>query len=235
MVCIKELPSHERPREKLLRGDTLSTAELLALLLHTGGGGDNSIGLANALLARFGGLRSLLLAPKEALLSVIGVGPAKVARLKCIAELIHRLLRERLVLRPTITSIEDVVALIAPHLRDKAREQFLLITLNSTNEVISLSEAGNGTVNALSVYPRELAKRALAEQATAVVLAHNHPDGAPEPSAEDRHLTKHISALFASLGIVVHDHVIIGRNETFSFRESGLLTASIPVEGPGGS
>jgi DNA repair protein RadC len=218
MTRIKDLPAHERPREKFIAGADVSTAELLAILLHTGVKGDNSISLASRLLARFGGLRGLFSAPLQALQSVAGVGSAKAVRLACVSALGQRYLAERVNSNPSIDSADDLMRLLIHKLRDQRRECLKVITLNGSNEVISISDQGIGTVEEIHLYPREIVKRALDDDAAAVILVHNHPAGSPAPSAADRRLTRRLAALLRPFGIRLHDHIIIGRNDVFSIR-----------------
>jgi DNA repair protein RadC len=217
MHRIKDLPVHERPREKFLEGCELSTAELLAILLGTGNGSMNSVALASRLLIRFGGLRGLFTASMDKLMAVDGIGPAKATRLSGAFALGRRYLAEKLKERHVIDSRDDLLDYLAHSMRDEHRECLKLITLNSANGIISMTDHGSGTVNGVHVHPREIVKRALQDNATAVIIVHNHPDGSAEPSEEDLSLTAALADLLAAVGIALHDHIVIGRNETRSF------------------
>jgi len=217
------MPAHERPREKLFAGSDISTAELLAILLNTGGKGDNSISLASKLLARFGGLRGLFTAPLQALQSMSGIGPAKAARLACISTLGQRYLEEKVNSNPSIDSADDLINLLIHKLRDQRRECLKIIALNSANEVISISDHGIGTIDEIHLYPREIVKRVLNDDAASIILVHNHPNGSPTPSADDRRLTRRLAMLLKPLGIQLHDHIIIGKNDVISLRGMSLM------------
>lgn len=223
--AIANWPAEQRPREKLLlRGpDTLSDAEVLAIFLRVGVKGKSAIDLAQELLARFGSLRGLYAAPVEELRAVLGVGDAKIAQFKAVVELSKRYLMEGIKNRPYLECAEDIFKLLYQEMRDLDHEVFKVIMLNGRNEVLSIVDAFQGTLTASAIYPREVVKLALRHSAAALVFAHNHPSGKAMPSSEDRRITRNLVFAARIMGMKVHDHVIIGDNEKFSFADAGLI------------
>ncbi len=176
---VRELPPEARPREKLLaRGpQALADAELLALLLRTGLAGQPVLHFAQALLDRWGGLSGLLQATPAQLASVKGLGPAKRAELLAVTEMVRRALSERLRERPVLDAPAAVMDVLRLHMADRAHEVFAVLFLDSQHRLIALEELFRGTLDQTSVYPREVALRALHHGAAAIILAHNHPSG----------------------------------------------------------
>ncbi len=222
---IKAWPASERPRERLMRGEAskLSEAELLALLLRSGVPGKDAVALGRELLNNFDGLRGLLQARTEQLKKIAGLGAAKIAGLLAVSELAQRYLREEMPGRDVIRDPQTVVDYLYAALRDRKREVFKVIFLDKANRVIGDSDLFIGTIDEAAVHPREVVKAALDRFATAVILVHNHPSGRVEPSPEDRRLTDKIKAACETVSIKVLDHIIVGDNQHFSFREAGLL------------
>ena len=222
---IKAWPTSERPRERLMRGEAskLSEAELIALLLRSGIRGKDAVAMGRELLNGFGGLRGLLQASPEQLRKISGLGAAKIAGLLAVSELAQRFLREEMPGRDVIRDPQTVVDYLYAALRDRKREIFKVIFLDKANRVISDSDLFIGTIDEAAVHPREVVKAALDRSATAVILVHNHPSGRVEPSPEDRRLTEKIKAACETVSIKVLDHIIVGDNQHFSFREAGLL------------
>ena len=223
---MKDLPADLRPREKLLdRGPAaLADAELLAILLRTGIAGTGVLQMAEQLLARFGGLGGLLRADGAALRTVKGLGPAKRAELLAVLELARRTLLTELAQRPVFDSPQTVREYLRLQLAALSHEVFAVLFLDAQHRLIVCEELFRGTLTQTSVYPREVVKRALAHNAAAAILAHNHPSGVAEPSRADEALT---AALKQSLGLVdvrVLDHFIVAGNaQPLSFAERGLL------------
>lgn len=222
---IKAWPTKERPRERLMAGEAskLSDAELLALLLRSGIRGKDAVALGRELLSRFGGLRGLLQARPEQLKKITGLGTAKIAALLAVSELAERHLREEMPGRDVIRDPQTVVDYLYAALRDRKREVFKVLFLDKANRVVSECDLFIGTIDEAAVHPREVVKAALDRHATAVILVHNHPSGRVEPSPEDRRLTDKIKAACETVSIKVLDHLIVGDNQHFSFREAGLL------------
>ncbi len=224
-MAISDWPETERPREKLLaRGpQALSDAELLAIFLRTGVKGKTAVDLARELLAKFGSLRALLDADLARFAQCKGLGVAKYVQLQAVLEMARRHLRETLERGEPLTSPELTSAFLLRHLRDYPHEVFAALFLDTRHRVIRYEELFRGTLDGASVYPREVAKKALALNAAAVIFAHNHPSGIAEPSACDRAITEKLHQALALFDIRVLDHIIIGDGETFSFAEHGLL------------
>jgi len=222
---IANWPAEERPREKLLlKGpDTLSDAELLAIFLRAGVKGKSAIDLAKELLSTFGSLRGLYAAPVEELQAVMGLGNAKIAQLKAGLELSKRYLSEGILNRPYLECSDDIFRLLYQEMRDLDREVFKVIMLNGQNEVLTIVDAFQGTLTASAIYPREVVKLALRYSAAALVFAHNHPSGKAVPSNEDKRITRDLVFAARVMGMKVHDHVIIGNNQKFSFADAGLI------------
>lgn len=223
-MAITDWPSEERPREKLLAkgANTLSDAELLAIFLRTGIPGTSAVGLARQLLNSFGSLRSLLIASKKDFCSHKGLGDAKYAQLQAILEMANRHLGEEIKRSDAITSPADTIAYLHSKLRDKPHEIFACLMLDNRNRVIAFRELFRGTIDGASVYPREVVKQALADNAACVILAHNHPSGVCEPSQADVQITERLKKALALVDIRVLDHVIVG-DETLCFSERGLI------------
>ncbi len=222
---VRELPPEARPREKLLaRGpQALADAELLALLLRTGLAGQPVLRFAQALLDRWGGLSGLLQATPAQLASVKGLGPAKRAELLAVTEMVRRALSERLRERPVLDAPAAVMDVLRLHMADRAHEVFAVLFLDSQHRLIALEELFRGTLDQTSVYPREVALRALHHGAAAIILAHNHPSGVAEPSRADEALTRNLKAALGLLDIRVLDHFIVTRAGCTSMAERGLI------------
>lgn len=224
-MAISDWPEAERPREKLLaRGpQALSDAELLAIFLRTGVKGKTAVDLARELLTQFGSLRALLNADQARFTACKGLGLAKYVQLQAVLEMARRHLRETLERGDAITSPTLTRAFLLRHLRDHPYEIFAALFLDTRHRVIRYEELFRGTLDGASVYPREVAKRALDLNAAAVIFAHNHPSGIAEPSACDREITAKLRQALALFDIRVLDHIIVGDSETYSFAEHGLL------------
>ncbi len=228
-MALKDLPADAQPREKLLaRGpQALADAELLALLLRTGIMGKGVLQMADELLAPpplgFGGIAGLLHATAQDLARIKGLGPAKRAELVAVLELARRALAEQLRERTVLDSPNDVKNYLQLHLAAKNHEVFAVLFLDAQHRLLALEELFRGTLSQTSVYPREVAIRALHHQAAAVVLAHNHPSGSVEPSRADEAITHTLKATLALIDVRVLDHVIVAPGQALSLAERGLL------------
>ncbi len=224
-MSIKLLPLEARPREKLLKhgAASLSDPELLALLLRTGVRGQGVLQMAGAVLARFGGFAALLHAEPADLKCVKGMGPAKRAELAAVIEMARRALAERLTERPVFDSPQRVKDYLQLHLGQLQHEVFAVLFLDAQHRLIKLDQMFTGTLGQTSVYPREVVKLALARNAGAVILAHNHPSGLAEPSRADEFLTQSLKSALALIDVRVLDHLVIGCGQVVSFAERGLL------------
>ena len=224
-MAIRDWPADTRPREKLLRQGVaaLTDAELVAVFLRTGMKGKSAVDLGRELLDRFGGLRGLCRADKRAACAAPGVGEAKYALLQAVMEMARRTMHEDMQARDAMDSPDAVRAYLQLLLHAKEYEVFCCVFLDAQNRVLAVEELFRGTLTQTSVYPREIVKRALAHNAGAVILAHNHPSGVAEPSTTDRQLTRHLAEALALVDIRVLDHFIVAGSSSLSFREAGQL------------
>lgn len=224
-MSIKELPAAARPREKLLAqgAAALADAELLALLLRTGFKGQGVLQLAEGVLAHFGGFAGLLQATPADFKPIKGLGPAKRAELAAVVEMARRSLSQQLSAAPVFESPKGVKQYVQLQLGGLPHEVFAVLFLDSQHRLIKLDEMFRGTLNQTSVYPREVVRRAMALNAGAVILAHNHPSGLAEPSRADEFLTQTLKAALALVDVRVLDHLVVGRGVVVSFAERGLL------------
>ena len=215
----------ERPRERLeaLGPASLSDAELVALFLGSGARGASALEVARALLARFGRLSRLLSAQGAQLGAVPGVGAARGARIAAVMELARRALAEEMRARDSVTSPAAVRGYLRLHMQDLGHECFYCVFLDAQNRVIAAGELFRGTLTQTSVYPREVVKQALAHNAAAVILAHNHPSGVAEPSVQDQALTRTLAEALALVDVKVLDHFIVAPGACMSFAERGLM------------
>ena len=224
-MSIKDLPADARPREKLLQhgAATLSDAELLALLLRTGYKGLGVLQLAQSVINQFGGYAGLLHAQAGDLKGIKGLGPAKRAELAAVIEMARRALAQKLEAAPVFDSPQAVKDYLQLHLGSLPHEVFAVLFLDSQHKLLGLERLFTGTLGQTSVYPREVVKRALARNAGAVILAHNHPSGVAEPSRADEFLTQTLKTALALVDVRVIDHLVIGQGHVVSFAERGLL------------
>lgn len=224
-MAIYQWPISEQPREKLLKSGAkaLSDVELLAIFLRTGVTGCSAVELARNLLLEYGSLQALFNATETEFCKARGLGPVKFVQLQAVLEMAKRYFWEELDQMPSLTSASQATDYIYVKMRDLQREVFSCLFLNSQNQVICYEEIFQGTINQAPVFPRELAKKALAYNAAAVILAHNHPSGVAEPSSADKEITELICDTMALLDIRVLDHFVVGKSKLYSFAEHGLL------------
>lgn len=225
-LAIREMPRSERPRERLvdLGAASLSTAELLAILLGTGGAGRPALHIGQAILAEAGGaLRRIARQPVAVLTEVGGVGPARAVTIHAALELGRRMALEARQEGIPVRSPRDVVDYYAPRMEDLPVEEFHVAVLDAQHRLERDITVTRGILNSSLVHPREVFREAIAERAAAVILVHNHPSGDPSPSLDDRAVTEQLVAAGRLLDIPVHDHVIIGRGRYTSFAEAGIL------------
>jgi len=224
-MVLKDIPADARPREKLLASGAaaLADAELIALLLRTGLPGVSVLQLAQQLLDRFGGIPGLLRAGVGDLKVIKGLGPAKRAEIAAVIELARRALSQEMAQRPVFENPAQVKDYLQLQLGGRGHEVFAVMFLDAQNRLLKLEEMFRGTLTQTSVYPREVVKRALELGCGAVILAHNHPSGAAEPSRADEYLTQTLKNALALVDVRVLDHLIVGHAEVVSFAERGLL------------
>jgi len=224
---IHDLPVAERPRERLQKygPEALSAQEILALIMGRGIAGESVTVTAQRLLSQFGSLKGIAAASIEELSQVKGIGSAKASQIKAAFELANRLdSYPESGKTPVVKTPEDVVSLIGGKLKEKKKEHFLVVLLDTRGKLIKLSEISVGSLDSSIVHPREVFKEALSASAASVVFVHNHPSGDPEPSEEDVKLTERLAQAGEVMGIEVLDHVIIGGNNRYqSLKREGLF------------
>lgn len=222
---IKDLPEHERPRERLEThgAAAVSNAELLAVILRTGSAGQSAVELANTLLARFGSLENLAAAAVADIAGIKGVGKAKACQIAAALELGRRAATHKDGRRPAITSPEDLAAIVQPQLAGLRHETFSVALLNTKNELLKIIPVSQGTLSGSLVHPRETFRAAIAEGCNSVILIHNHPSGDPEPSDDDIRITRSLVDAGRIIGIRVLDHLIIAKNSYRSLKDTGII------------
>ena len=223
-TLIREMPSSERPRERLAKrgASSLKTSELLAILFRTGTRDLNAVELAENMLTTFGSLTAMARASAEELQAFEGVGFAKAVEILAAFELGQRLATEDTLRRPVIKSAKDVARLMMPEMQSLDREHFKVLLLNTKHSVLQVHPVSVGSLNASVVHPRECFRPAIAAQAAAIILVHNHPSGDVDPSEEDISLTRRLMSAGDLIGIKVLDHVIIGGNKYVSLADRGV-------------
>lgn len=224
-MAITDWPEGERPREKLLANGAmaLSDAELLAIFLRIGVAGKSAVDLARDLLTRFSSLNGVFAASLPEIEQVHGMGVSKFVQLQAIFEMSRRALLEEMQERDVLTSPQAVRQYLSLKIGALPREVFMIIFLDAQHRVLATEEMFSGTLTQTSVYPREVVKRSLYHNAAAVIFAHNHPSGVPEPSQADRILTDSLTAALKLIDIRVLDHFVVAGNQIVSFSERGLL------------
>lgn len=224
-MAINHWPKQERPREKLLLhgARSLSDAELLAIFLRTGMAGKSAVDLARDLLNSFNGLRAVLEADQTQFCSQPGLGPAKYAQLQAVLEMARRHLAEELIKGDALNNPKITRKFLLATLRSCNQEVFACLYLDSQNRLIEFREHFYGTIDSASVYPRELVRSAIKNNASGIILAHNHPSGVVKPSEADLSITQIISSAMQLIDIKLLDHMIVGEGEIFSFAEQGLI------------
>lgn len=224
-MSITDWPLSERPREKLLHqgASALSDAELLAIFLRTGVKGKSAVDLARDLLNDFGSLRALLESTQASFCAAHGLGVAKYVQLQAVLEMSRRHLRSSIERGDAMENPQQVREYLSLKLRHQSREVFACLFLDNKHQVINYETLFLGTINAAAVYPREVVARALANNAAAVVLAHNHPSGVAEPSMADQQITERLVKALNMIDVRVIDHMVVGGREVVSFAERGLL------------
>jgi DNA repair protein RadC len=221
---ISDMQQEERPRERLARlgAQSLSTSELLAILLRVGVAGENVVRLGERLLRDFDGLSGLHRASFEELCAQHGMGVAKTAQLKAALELGHRFGLESKDERPAIHSPADAAALLQFPMSALEQEELRVLLLDTRNRVLQMETVYRGSVNSSQVRVGELFKAAIRRNATAIIVAHNHPSGDPAPSPDDVAVTRAMVQAGKLLDVDVLDHIIIGLGRFVSMKERGL-------------
>ncbi len=231
---IREWPAADRPRERLatLAASALSTSELLAILLGSGGAGRSALDLAGEVLIRFeGSLRRLGAAESGELQTIPGIGPARASTVAAAFELGRRMEAEPARRADRVSGPGDVFRRLGPTLRDRRQEEFWVLYLDTQNRVLSERRITIGLLNSSLVHPREVFAPAIALAAASLILVHNHPSGDPDPSPEDLEVTFQLVESGRLIGIPVRDHIVIGDGAYASLLERGLMAPppTLPV------
>lgn len=224
-MSLHDWPEADRPRERLHAqgADALADAELLALFLGTGPRGSNAVAHAQALINRCGGLRALLDRPPAALRQLPGIGPARAALLSGALALGRRHVQAELARGDALTSPRQAGDYFRRWLRASPHERFGVLFLDNRHRVIANEVLFEGSIDSAAVHPRVVVQRAMALNAAAVVLGHNHPSGVAEPSAADRHLTAQLKQALALVDVRLLDHFVVGDGPAVSMAERGWV------------
>lgn len=221
---IRDMPEDERPRERLIRlgARVMSNAELLAIMMRTGVGGENVLRLAERLIAHCGGLPGIARASLTELQAVNGIGPAKAVEIKAALELGRRLMATAPEERARVTSPADAANLLMSEMMLLEQEDLRVVLLDTRNQVLHVRTVYRGSLNTSVVRIGEVFRSAIKENAAAIIVAHNHPSGDPSPSPEDIHVTRQLRQAGKLLDIELLDHIIIGYQRYVSLKERGL-------------
>jgi DNA repair protein RadC len=225
VMAIRDWPTDERPREKLLDkgAAALSDAEILAILLRTGTRGRSALDLARDALAAFGSLRQLIAADRGRFCAAAGLGLVRYTELQAAAEISRRQLSQSLRAGPLLASPKATRDFLSARLRDLEHEVFCCLYLDKRHRLIQFEELFRGTIDGASVHPREIVKLALQRNAAAVIVAHNHPSGVAEPSQADELITQRLKEALGLVDIRLLDHIIVGDGASVSLAERGLI------------
>ena len=215
----------QRLREKFLKSglEGFNDYEIIELLLTLGTPRTDCKQQAKDALRKFGSLKEVLEAEHAGLKEIKGIGDKNVLGLKIAQAVSRRYLADRVLDKDFVRSSDEVLDYLKHNLRDKNREIFLVIYLNGRNQILKMEELFEGTLSTSAVYPREVVRRALVNDAAALVFVHNHPSGNPNPSQDDLTITKKLKKAAQAIDVSVHDHLIIAGNDVYSFGDHGLI------------
>jgi len=224
-VSIKKWPAEDRPREKLLRlgPQALSEAELIAIFLGSGSRGNSAVDLGRNLLTQLGSVRAILTADPSKIIAFHGIGPARYVALQAALELARRHFQELMQCGDALTNPKATREFLRVRLRDLQHEVFCCLFLDNRHRILGFEELFRGTIDGASVHPREVVKRALSQNAAAVILAHNHPSGVAEPSHADELITRRLKDALALVDIRLLDHIVVGDGQCVSMAERGMV------------
>lgn len=220
---LKDISEQNRPRERLQQQgiSALSDAEVLALILKMGNKEENVVDMSNRLISKYG-LAQLSSCSLQQLQEIKGIGPAKAAQVLALFELARRQSFRQREDAP-VQSAKDVFEILAPRLSALEKEHFFILHLDTKQRILKQEIISVGILNATLVHPREVFQAAIKENSKSIIVAHNHPSGDPAPSTDDEKVTKVLFRAGELLNIAVLDHVIVGKNNFYSFREEGKL------------
>ncbi|OPJ62043.1 RadC family protein [Clostridium chromiireducens] len=223
---IKDIPQHERPKEKLLTygAESLSNSELLAIILRTGTQGENVLQLSSRLLSELEGLDGILNSSINDITSIKGIKGGKASQILALSELFKRFRTLKAIKNDIkITSPKELADLIMGEMNDLTQEVLKVVLLNTKNVIIGTKDVFKGSLNTSVVHPREIFKQAINKNSASIIICHNHPSGDPTPSKEDINITLRIKECGNIIGIQLIDHIIIGNNKFVSLKERGLI------------
>ena len=222
---VRDLPLSDRPRERLLRlgPESLSTAELLAIIINTGTQGDSVLMTSQKLLSEFGNLQNIVPASIEQISRVRGIGRAKAIQIKAALELARRIDDPDYKQGKLVQTPDEAVKSVQSKLKGKKKEHFYILCLNTRNRVNDTRQVSIGNLDSSIVHPREVFRDAISCLAASVIFVHNHPSGDLEPSADDINLTKRLAEAGELLGIPVLDHIIVGDKGYTSLKSRNLI------------
>ena len=222
---INDWPEDQRPRDRLIKlgAHALSDAELIAVFLRVGVKGKSAVELGRDMIGHFGSLHGLFSANITEFSKIHGLGSAKYAQLQAVLELAKRAISEELQTQSSLSSPESVKQFLKLSIGSKQYESFNVLFLDVKNRLIKSEELFKGTLSHASVYPREIIKAALAQNAASVILAHNHPSGSPEPSQADLTLTQTLKTALDLVDIRLLDHFIVTNSQVYSMAEHGEI------------
>ncbi|WP_294403682.1 DNA repair protein RadC [uncultured Clostridium sp.] len=223
---IRNIPEHEKPKEKLLTygAETLSNSELLSIIIGTGRKGENAVELSSRILRKFNDLDGILNAEYNDIVSIDGIKSAKASQIMALSELFKRFRTLKAGRKDIkITSPKDLADLLMGEMSYLNQEVLKVITLSTKNTIIEAMDVFKGSLNNSIVHPREIFKRAISKHSASVIICHNHPSGDPTPSREDINITLRIKECGKIIGIPLIDHIIIGNNKFVSLKEKGLI------------
>lgn len=222
---IRDVHEADRPRERLIRqgSQSLSNQELLAILLRTGTKDESVLALANRILMNFEKLHALREATIEEMMAIKGVGEVKAVQILAAIELGRRLAQKEMNERFTIRSPDDAAHYLMPDMAGLTQEHFVVLFLNTKNQVLYKKTIFIGSLNASIVHPREIFREAVKRSAASIICAHNHPSGVPTPSPEDIEVTTRLMEAGLIIGIDLIDHIIIGDHQFISMKEKGYI------------
>lgn len=223
---LREIPSSERPRERMMHNgaESLSASELLALVLGTGLRGESVLITSQKLLSRFGSLAGVINASLQDLLAIKGLGIAKATQLKACLEISRRLQAfDGMLTRPAVLKPGDVYTIVKSKIAQQSKEHFIVLSFDVRNRFLGSDTIGVGILNANLIHPRETFEAAIRRHAAQIIISHNHPSGDCTPSDEDIEITKRLMEAGHVLGIEVLDHVIVSEQGYFSLKDHGVV------------
>ncbi len=222
---IKEIPPEERPRERFLKYETesIQSHELIAIILRTGSKNESVLDLSKRVMYKFTNLKDLANSNVSDLLKIKGIGKSKAIELKAAFELGKRAYNETFSEGVKLTSPESIYLYLKDQLEMKTQEHFIALYLNTKAELIKKETLFVGSLNSSLVHPREIFKHAVINSAASIIIVHNHPSGDPTPSKNDIEVTRVIHQNSLMMDIKLVDHIVIGRNKYFSFKEKGII------------